>query len=88
MKYNNNKIIEALNKTGQLALSFYAAHVILGLGMIEFISSKKLGEFSIEFTIIYALLFSLLCILFAHIWLRYMKFGPLEWFMRKLTDNK
>jgi uncharacterized protein len=85
-RYENSKIIAALNKTGQLALTFYVAHVILGMGIVEEFSSLKFGEFSIEFSVIYALIFSLLCIIFAEIWLRYKKSGPLEWVMRKLTD--
>lgn len=85
-RYENSKIIGALNKTGQLALTFYVAHVILGMGIMEEIGSLKFGEYSIEFSVIYALIFSLLCILFAEIWLRYKKSGPLEWIMRKLTD--
>lgn len=85
-RYEKSKIINALNKTGQLALTFYVAHVIFGMGIIEEIGSLKLGEYSIEFSVVYALVFSLLCILFAEIWLRYKKSGPLEWVMRKLTD--
>ncbi|MEO0895318.1 MAG: DUF418 domain-containing protein [Bacteroidota bacterium] len=85
-RYENNKIIDVLNKTGQLALTFYAAHVILGMGLVEGFTSTPYGEFSIEFSLIYALVFSLLCMLFAEIWLRYKKAGPLEWIMRKLTN--
>lgn len=85
-RYENSRIIKALNKTGQLALTFYVAHVILGMGIIEEMGSLKLGEYSIGFSISYAFLFSLLCIVFAQIWLNYKKSGPLEWLMRKLTD--
>ncbi len=85
-QYENNKLIDALNKTGQLALTFYVAHVIFGMGIIEEVGSLKLGEYSIEFSVIYALIFSFLCIMFAQIWLRYKKSGPLEWVMRKLTN--
>ena len=85
-RFENSKIIDLLNKTGQLALTFYVAHVILGMGIIEEVGSLKLGEYSIEFSVIYALIFSLLCILFAEIWLRYKKSGPLEWVLRKLTN--
>lgn len=85
-KYEHSPIINALNKTGQLALTFYVAHVILGMGIMEEVGSSKLGEYSIEFSVIYALLFSLFCILFANIWLKYKKSGPLEWIMRKLTN--
>jgi len=85
-RFENNIIIDALNKTGQLALTFYVAHVIIGMGIIETIDPNKMGNYSIEFSVIYALTFSLICIIFAVIWGKYKKFGPLEWLMRKVTD--
>jgi uncharacterized protein len=85
-RFDNNFIIDALNKTGQLALTFYVAHIIIGMGIIEAINPSTMGRYSIEFSVIYAAGFSLLCILFAVIWRKYQKFGPLEWVMRKVTD--
>lgn len=85
-RFENNLIIKSLNKTGQLALTFYVAHVILGVGIMEEVGSLKFGEYSIQFSVIYALVFSLFCILFAELWLKYKQSGPLEWVMRKLTD--
>jgi uncharacterized protein len=85
-RFENNKIIDALNKTGQLALTFYVAHVIIGMGIIEAINPAKMGNYSVEFSVVYALVFSLLCILFAVVWRKYKTSGPLEWIMRKLTD--
>lgn len=85
-RFENSFLIDALNKTGQLALTFYVAHVIIGMGIIETINPSKMGEYSIEFSVTYALSFSLLCILFAVVWRKYKKYGPLEWVMRKITD--
>jgi uncharacterized protein len=85
-RFENNIIIDALNKTGQLALTFYVAHVIIGMGIIEIIDPNKMGNYSIEFSVIYALAFSLVCIVFAVIWRKYKKSGPLETLMRKVTD--
>jgi uncharacterized protein len=85
-KYEKNKIIEALYNTGQLALTFYVAHVIIGMGIIEAINPEKMGEYSIGFSFSYALIFSLLCIVFAVIWRRKNSMGPLEWIMRKIAD--
>ena len=84
--FENNIIVNALNKTGQLALTFYVAHVIIGMGIIEAINPSNMGEYSIEFSVIYALGFSLICILFAVVWKKHKESGPLEWIMRKLTD--
>ena len=85
-KFENSFIIDALNKTGQLALTLYVAHVIVGMGIIEVINPTKIGNYSIEFSVGYAIVFSLLCILFAVIWRKYKKYGPLEWVMRKITN--
>jgi uncharacterized protein len=85
-RFENNKIIDALNKTGQLALTFYVAHVIIGMGIIDVINPAKMGNYSVEFSVVYALAFSLLCIVFAVIWRKYKTSGPLEWIMRKITD--
>lgn len=85
-KLENSFIIKALTKTGQLALTFYVAHVILGMGLIEIISNKKLGDHSLNFSITYGLIFSLGCVLFAIIWTKHKKNGPLELIMRKITD--
>ena len=85
-KFENNFIIKALTKTGQLALTFYVAHVVFGMGLIEVFSDTELGEHSLNFSISYGLLFSFSCIVFAIIWTKYKKSGPLEWIMRKITD--
>jgi len=72
-KFENSFIIDALNKTGQLALTFYVAHVIIGMGIIEAIDPSKMGNSSAECSVTYALGFSLFCILFAVIWRKYKK---------------
>ena len=84
-KYKEYKIIDALHKTGQLALTFYVAHVILGMGVVEAIHPEKMGKYSIGFSLSYALVFSLMCVLFAVSWRKRKAMGPLEWAMRKFT---
>lgn len=82
----DNKFIKALSNTGRLALTFYVAHVVLGMGIVEAINPGKMGTYPIEFSVLYALGFSLLCVLFAVVWNTYYKSGPLEWVMRKVTN--
>jgi len=84
-KYKTNFIIVALTKTGQLALTFYIAHVIIGMGFIELIYPEKIGNYSIQFSIMYALAFSAFCVLFAVFWTKYNKTGPLESVLRKIA---
>lgn len=85
-KNPQNIIFIALQKTGKLALTFYVLHVILGMGAIELLFTTTLGDYSINFSVVYALAFSLFCIGFALIWLKFRKIGPFEWLMRKVTD--
>ncbi len=40
-RFESNFIIDALTKTGQLALTFYVAHVIIGMGIIEISCSRN-----------------------------------------------
>lgn len=81
-----NRLVDALYKTGQLALTFYVAHVVIGMGGVEVFKPGSFGLHSIEFSMSYALLFSLACVLFAVLWRKYKQAGPMEWIMRKLTD--
>jgi uncharacterized membrane protein YeiB len=83
-RFKENILLHSLKQTGQLALTFYVAHVIVGMGIIEMINPDKMGNYSIEFSVVYALVFSLLSMLFAVIWLRNRKTGPLEWVMYKI----
>lgn len=85
-KYQNSKIIDALSKTGQLALTFYVAHVVIGMGLLDILNPGTLGQYSLGFSVGYALIFSMACILFATVWLKYLKIGPLEWLFRKLAN--
>jgi len=84
-KFENSPIIKALTKTGQLALTFYVAHVIIGMGIAELLNPDKVGKHPLEFSVAYAILFSALCILFALFWTKNKKAGPLEWIMRKIA---
>jgi uncharacterized membrane protein YeiB len=85
-RFEKNPILQALNNTGQLALTFYVAHVVLGMGLVEVFGSQALGTYPLTFSLVYALIFSTLCIVFAMTLLKYRKSGPLEWLMRKVTD--
>ena len=84
-RMQHSLVIMVLKSTGQLALTFYVAHIIIGIGIVELLSTTALGMFSIEFSVMYAIVFSVFCMAFATIWTRYKKQGPLEWILRKLT---
>ncbi len=51
---------------------------------MEVIIPEKIGNCSIEFSVAYALVFSLLCVLFATYWLKSREYGPVEWIMKRI----
>ncbi|WP_106794676.1 DUF418 domain-containing protein [Aquimarina sp. Aq78] len=85
-KYENTTFIHILKNTGQLALTFYIAHVIIGMGFIEMVSSIKMGEYTVNFSFLYAMFFIIVCLIFSMINKKHSKYGPIEWVMRKFTD--
>lgn len=73
---------QPLIATGQFALTLYAAHIIIGMGILEGVG--LLEHQSLGFAVGSAVAFSVLAIIFSTIWRRYFRRGPLEWVMRQL----
>ena len=77
--------------TGQLALTLYVAHVVVGLGALIALgllppdATPARPSQSLVFTVIYTALFCAASVLFATLWRRRRRRGPLEQVMRKLT---
>ncbi len=69
---------------GQLALTMYVAHVILGMGVLEALG--KLENQTLAFALTAALVFCVAATVFATLWLRKFKRGPLEVLLRKLSS--
>ncbi|MDJ0923283.1 MAG: heparan-alpha-glucosaminide N-acetyltransferase domain-containing protein [Acidimicrobiia bacterium] len=69
--------------TGQLALTLYVAHVIVGFGILE--AMGRLEDQSLEFIFLASLLFTAAAIAYSTWWRRRHARGPLEWVMRKLS---
>ncbi len=72
--------------TGQLALTLYVAHVVLGMGTLQWIG--RLENQTLAFALLAAALFCLLGVVFAHLWRQRFQRGPLEAIMRALTDPR
>jgi len=84
-KLSHTLFVKQMVSTGQLALSNYFFHVIIGMLAIELFFGKLEYAFSIEFAFVYAFVFSILLIAFSHLWRKKFKRGPLEYLMRKIT---
>lgn len=68
---------------GQLALTLYVAHVVVGMGFLEIIG--RLEQQTMPFAVTSGIIFSILAVLFAHQWRKRFARGPLEWGMRAFT---
>jgi len=82
-RYPNSRIFPPLVATGQLALTLYVAHVVIGMGFLEIIG--RLENQTLSFAIISAAIFSALAIIFSYYWKKRFQHGPLEWVIRKIT---
>ena len=83
-RFSESNINKWLCKTGQLSLTLYVAHVIIGMGALE--SIGRLENQTINFSLLSALIFCVCGIVFSVVWLKFFKAGPLEWIFRKVAS--
>ena len=79
-----SKFIDILVNTGQLSLTIYVGHVLLGINTMELLGIN--GDQHIVFVIACASLAFLCAMLVAHYLKMHFRKGPLEWLMRKTAD--
>jgi uncharacterized protein len=80
-RWRDARWLAPLVHTGQVALTLYVAHVVVGMGLLD--AAGRLENQSFAFAVGSALLFCLAAVLFAHLWRRRFRLGPLEWLMRR-----
>ncbi|NVK31042.1 MAG: DUF418 domain-containing protein [Gammaproteobacteria bacterium] len=83
-RYAQSRITQWLYVTGQLSLTLYVAHVVLGMGVLEVLG--RLEGQSIEVSLLASLVFCLFGVGFSVAWLKFFRSGPLEWVFRKLAS--
>jgi uncharacterized membrane protein YeiB len=81
--FPSSRVISFLSNTGQLTLTLYVAHVVIGMGVLE--ATGLLNNQSIQVSLLATLVFSLASIVFSVFWLKHFQTGPLEWVFKKLT---
>ena len=70
--------------TGQLALTLYVAHVVIGLAPLEVLGLGH-GRRSVAFSIAWGAAFCVGAVGFSHLWRSRFSRGPLEMVMRRLA---
>jgi uncharacterized protein len=77
--------LRPLTAMGQMALTWYFLHIVIGLGTIDALGltakeTLPVGE-------VCGVLFFTLAVLTSWVWKAYFAHGPLEWIMRKVADE-
>lgn len=72
-------------RTGQLPLTLYVAHVVLGMSVLEAVGWMGTAQ-TLPRALFAAAAFSLVGVVFSYLWLARYKRGPLETIMRKFTE--
>jgi uncharacterized protein len=70
--------------TGQMALTLYVAHVVIGLGIFEVFGLRE-GRRTVAFSIVWSATFCVASVIFAALWRRKFLRGPLELLLRRLA---
>jgi uncharacterized membrane protein YeiB len=79
----STRLTEPLVSTGQLALTIYVAHVLVGMGVLE--EMGRLDDQTLGWAVWTSVLFSAGAILFSWLWRRRFARGPLEALMRRVA---
>lgn len=65
-KFDQSVLTQALISTGQLSLSHYIGHVVIGLGLLH--TTGYLENGSLVFAMAYGSLYFIMAIIFSHMW--------------------
>lgn len=76
-------LLHPLSYVGRMALTNYIIQTLIGVGI--FTGFGLFGEINLGLGIMISLIVFPLQILFSYLWLKYFKYGPLEWLWRSAT---
>jgi uncharacterized protein len=82
-KYRESKINVWLCHTGQMSMTLYVAHVMVGMGALD--GMNRLNNQDIGFSLLSSLIFCASGACFSVLYLKHFRFGPIEWLFRKMS---
>ncbi len=80
---SRSRILGYLTAAGRQTLTLYIAHILIGMGILE--SFGMIGGQTTSTAMVASVVFCVFATIFASIWSRYFKRGPIESVMRKLA---
>ncbi len=81
--FDRSGILKLVTPAGRQTLTLYIAHILVGMGTLEALG--MLGNQSISRAVAAALIFCLVTVLYALIWSKFFRRGPIEAAMRKIA---
>ena len=85
---SRQRILSWFAPVGKMALSNYIFQSIIAITIFYGVGFGYAGSFGYSITVIIALAIFAWQIAFSMIWLRYFRFGPVEWIWRQMTYGK
>ena len=82
-KFPDAKWTKPFIAAGQLALTLYVAHLVIGEGVLKILGFLENQTFSSA--IGSAVIFCICAVIFSHFWRKRFEHGPLEWSIRRIT---
>lgn len=76
-------VTEPVRSTGRLAFTLYVGHVVVGMGILE--AMGRLSGQTLWFAVLAALTIDGCAVLLSWLLLRRVRYGPLEWLMRRVA---
>lgn len=73
---------------GKMAFTNYIMHTIISISIFYGLGFGFAGKFGFTIIMLLAIVIFLCQVIFSTFWLKYFRFGPLEWIWRQLTYNK
>lgn len=81
-----SELVKALTATGQLSLTIYIVHILIGYSILQMWKSHSSADIDAGLWVfICGLLFCIAVTPMAYVWCRHFQRGPLEGIMRRLT---
>ena len=88
-RYPDTKWTKPFIETGQLALTFYVAHLVIGKWLLKELESLDIiYPVGIDNAVIFcicAVIFCICAVIFSHFWRKGFEHGPIEWALRRVT---
>jgi uncharacterized membrane protein YeiB len=94
-KIGDTKIAKILASTGQMTLTHYITHLVLGLFLLSTVTGKTLSYDLLKesptnpiIILTFAVAYFFLSCVFSYFWTKKYKNGPFEMLMRKVSDRQ